>query len=107
MTISSLSLALGKAEFEMMITNIGAEEYAPVQKFLKDKKTSLAKDPEYFVVLLNYVIAKGENSGIVAAQGTPEPGDIQLTDPDTGKVIGFMGSRTDYNENLIVELYSK
>lgn len=99
----AVTLALDKAKFDGLIANINAEEYDPVEKFLADKKKSLAKDPEYYVVLLNYVVAKGENSGMVIAQGEAEPGDLQLTDPKTGEAIGFMGSRTDYNEKLIVD----
>ncbi len=103
LVIPSFTFALDKSEFDELIAKIGAEEYAPVEKFLKDKKASLAKDPEYYVVLLNYVVAKGEHSGLVVAQGEAEPGDLQLTDPKTGEAIGFMGSRSDYDEKLIVD----
>ena len=103
LVIPSFTFALDKSEFDELTAKIGAEEYAPVEKFLTDKKASLAKDPEYYVVLLNYVVAKGEHSGLVVAQGEAEPGDLQLTDPKTGEAIGFMGSRSDYDEKLIVD----
>lgn len=103
LAIPPFTFALEDSEFQKLVANIKAEEYGLVEKFLEDKKTSLAKDPEYYLVLLNYVISKGENSGIVVAQGEAEPGDLQLTDPDTGKAVGFMGSRSDYNEKLIVD----
>jgi hypothetical protein len=94
-------LALSGGEFQALMSDIQSKNYAPVESFLKLNHDTMKKDPEYFVVLLNYVLSKGYESSLTVAKGTPRAGDLELRDKDTGEIAGFIGSRPD--ENLILD----
>jgi tetratricopeptide (TPR) repeat protein len=100
---SLLVFAVNDIEFENLMSSIGRKDYAYVEEFLESNKSTLNQDPEYYVILLNYVISKGDKSGIVVAKGSPKPGDLELLEKDTGEVVGFIGSRGGYDEDLIVD----
>jgi tetratricopeptide (TPR) repeat protein len=99
---SSVVSAVDRELFDSLMFNIRSKEYGPIEKFLESNKSTLSTDPEYYVLLLNYVISKGDKTGIVVAKGTPEGGDFALTDRESGEVVGFIGSRGGYDEKLIV-----
>lgn len=100
--IPSLVSAVDSELFDTLMSKISARDYAQVEKFLEANKSSLANDPEYYVVLLNYVISKGDKTGIVVAKGTPKGNDLALTDQKSGDIVGFLGTRGRYDEELIV-----
>jgi len=99
----AIAFSLDEAKFQNLIASIRNKEYGPVKKFLNDNKQKLSRDPEYYVILLNYVSFKGHESLNVIAAGTPTEGDLELRDVDNGEVIGFVGSRERYDEALIVD----
>jgi len=98
----SISLSLDKNVFDDLMSKIRSKEYAPVEKFIDSSKETLSKDPEYYVLLLNYVLQKGKSEGIVVAKGEAKQGELELRDPNTDEPVGFMGSRFSYDEDLIV-----
>ena len=103
LNVSGYALAVAPADFDRLIQDLQKEEYQAVETYLQDHKSELEKDPDYYVILLNYVMAKGMQTINVVAQGEAQPGDLQLSDPKTGKAVGFMGSRTEIDEALIVD----
>ena len=95
------SFGFSQSDFNAIMTNIQTKEYTQVEKFLKENKTILYENPEYYVILLNYVISKGDKSQLVIAQGTPTGDDIAIKNNESDE-IGFIGSRGGYDETLIV-----
>lgn len=95
------ALAMSDGKFQSLMKDIQSMNYAPVESFLKLNHEAMKKDPEYFVVLLNYVFSKGYESSLVVAKGAPQAGDFELRDKKTGEIAGFIGSRPD--ENLILD----
>lgn len=87
------AMAMEKEEFDPWLDAIKKQEYENVEKFLKENKTKLAKDPDYYVLLLNYSYSKGVVVGIVVGAGEGEKGDLVLADPETGEQTGFLGER--------------
>ncbi|MEO7780954.1 MAG: tetratricopeptide repeat protein [Candidatus Nitrotoga sp.] len=100
--IPSAVSAVDNELFNDLISKIRFKDYAQVEKFLESNKPSLASYPEYYVLLLNYVISKGDKTGIVVAKGTPNGDDLSLTSKESGEVVGFLGTRGGYDEELIV-----
>ena len=101
--IPSVSFAISNAELNEQLSNIQSKKFSKIEKYLNDNKTKLASDPEYFVLLLNYVMWKGDRSGVVVAKGKPSSGDLELRDQDTGEVVGFVGSREAYDDALMID----
>jgi len=95
--------AMESQVFDALIAQIRAEDYEPVKAFLDANREALKQDPEYYVLLLNYVGNKGRSGGLMVAQGEARPGELELRDPETGEPVGFMGSRVSYDEALIVD----
>jgi tetratricopeptide (TPR) repeat protein len=95
--------AMDVKEFRTIMDKVNASNFDPVEKFLKDNKAELLKDPEYYVILLNYSYAKGNKEQIVVAKGKPQKGDFALEDKDTGEVVGFLGNRPNQDIELILK----
>lgn len=100
-------LAVEPAEFKTLMASISERDYEPVDAFLEERRATSQKDPEYFVLLLNFVHSKGERSGIVVAQGEPGPGDLALQDRSSGETVGFLGTRSELDEDLILDGISR
>ena len=99
----SISLcAMDKEEFFRLLDQIGSQKYDEVEEFLSTNKDTLSTDPEYFVLLLNYAISK-EGPKLTIGKGRPKPGELALSDPKTGEVVGFMGERVPFDSSLIEE----
>lgn len=107
LTLSSVAFAVDKAQFDDLMKQIHDKNFTPVEKFLELNKTKLSQDPEYYVVLLNYVLTKGDKSVLVVSPGKPKPDDLEVHDKDSGKVVGFIGNRGGYDEKLIVDGITK
>jgi len=88
--------------FQEVIEKIRSEDFLSVESFLDEQKANLIKDPEYYVILLNYSFKKGYQDHVVVAKGNARKGDLELRDKKTGKPVGFIGSRTAKNIDLIV-----
>jgi tetratricopeptide (TPR) repeat protein len=101
------ALAISDSQFDSMISNIQDEKFDLVELFLKDNEASSANDPEYFVVLLNYVLAKGEQRRIVVSKGEPSGDDLSLVSQESGNVEGFLGERVTYDKALILSGVNK
>lgn len=100
---SSSILAVSDVEFKSLINNIHNKEFAPVEKFLESNRSRLSRDPEYYVVLLNYVLTKGRDSRVVIGKGPARDKEFELRDKDSGEPIGFLGERSFYNTELILD----
>ena len=103
----ALAVALDSSRVEELMAQINKKNYSPVETFLETEKKSLAEDPDYYVILLNYVFSKGDRSGLVIAQGDPGPGDYVLRDADTGEATGFLGERAGFDKEFIVDGISR
>lgn len=106
LTFSMVAQAMEETLFQNLIRNLQHEEFEPVAKFLQDNKQQYAKDPEYYVVLLNYALIRGEQSKNTIGSGPAKEGDLVLTDPDTGKEVGFVGSRSFLGQDVELILSS-
>ena len=94
--------AVEQSLFDSLIAEIKNRQYEKTEKFLRDEKQNYKKDPEYYVILLNYAIHKGDQSQLIVGQGTPGKDEIALKD-NKGKTAGFIGTRSRFNEKLIVD----
>ncbi len=90
-------------EFQTLMSAIRSKDYAPVETFLASGEASLRQDPDYYVILLNYSLAKGDRRGTVVAAGEPRPGDLALRERDSEKVVGFIGTRGGFDEPLVMD----
>lgn len=94
------SFAISNSEFDKLISDIQDKNFDSVEAYLEKNKGS--KDPEYYVLLLNYSYSKGENSQIVIGGGEPKEGDFSLQSRETGNIEGFLGERTTYDKKIII-----
>ncbi|MBI4863216.1 MAG: hypothetical protein HY815_23555 [Candidatus Riflebacteria bacterium] len=95
----SPSAAMETPKFKQLMAGIEKGQFATVEKYLVDNRAAMKGDPEYFVVLLNFVLSKGRSSSLAIANGKPGAGDYGLS--QNGKTIGFLGARESYDESLI------
>lgn len=93
---------LDKARFDSLMSKIQEKKYDQVDTFLNNNKDKLKKNPEYYVILLNYVLSKGDQSSLVVAKGTPKQDDFSLKDLESNETVGSLGQRGGYDEDLIV-----
>lgn len=100
--LSPISLAMDADLFQHQIDHIQAEEFETVEAFLDENREQYAQDPEYYVILLNYAFMKGHRNELVVEAGDPQEGDMAVSDPKTGEVVGFIGKRLNEDRDLIV-----
>lgn len=100
--IPSFAFSMDSKLFDKMMANIHSNQFLPVEKFLEKNQLLLEKDPEYYVILLNYSFKKGHKKQIVIAKGKAEKGDFELRDKDTGKPVGFIGEKFTNSSDLII-----
>lgn len=94
------AFAMPSATFKELMAQLHSEKYTEVEKYLGAQRETLKEDPEYFVVLLNYVLSKGHRAGVVIAKGVPQEGEFSVQAAD-GKPMGFLGHREEYGAKLI------
>ena len=87
-----------------------ASSFDDFNKYVQDRDFKKAKgvldnwgkdrenDPQYYISLFNYHINKSRTEA-VGMRTTPPPGEdtFQLTDPDTKKVVGYLGPVVSYD----------
>lgn len=95
--------AMEKATFEKLMSEVKKNNFTDAEKYLDEYEQASARDPEYFVLLLNYVVAKGESSQLVISSGEPAEGDLALKSMETGKVEGFLGERVQQDKKFIID----
>ena len=100
MTFSLSAFSISNEEFDKLISDIQTKDFKSIESYIKTNKGS--KDPEYYVLLLNYSYSKGKSSQLVLGSGDPEEGDLSLQSEETGKTSGFLGERVTYNKELII-----
>lgn len=96
-------LAVDKQDFEEMMGHLRDGKSEPVQAFLDHNRDAMAKDPDYYVLLLNHAVTTGRSELISLQQGAPE-GDgkaLVLTDPDSGEVAGHMAPVVSWDREKI------
>ncbi len=96
-------LALTNDQFEKQMSAIRGKSYVTVEQFLESNRTALSDDPNYYVILLNYVLAKGVRTHIAIGQGAARKGDLVLNDPKTGNAVGFLGEEKSFDSTLVSE----
>jgi hypothetical protein len=107
MIVSSIIFAMDNKQFDNLMSDINKRNYDAVEIFLKKNETSLRQDPDYYVLLLNYVLLKGDLKQLVIAKGKPQEGDFSLNNLKTSETEGFIGERGGYDEKLIISGISK
>ncbi len=100
--VPAITSAMDMVEFRNIMDKVQANDFGVVEKYLEDNRKELSKDPDYYVILLNYSYAKGNQELIVIAKGEPQKGDFALEDKDTGEVVGFLGNRPNQDIKLIL-----
>jgi tetratricopeptide (TPR) repeat protein len=88
-------------EYQEMIDKINTNELDIVKTFLDENRLKYEKDPEYYVILLNYSFTASNK--LIIAQGEPQEGDIAILDKETGDVVGFMGDRQVVKDEIILK----
>lgn len=99
--LSSNSYSMKDAVLEELISNIHNKKFEVVEKFLKENEKSSAKDPEYFVVLLNYVEAKGVRKQAVVNKRKPPEGEIFLLNQKSKPSDSRVEEQIVYDKELI------
>lgn len=84
--------ALERQKVEQLMASLKAGHNVLVGEFLEDNSEALADDPDYYVILLNYAAASSQMLAIGTQGDNPA---FELTDKDTGEVIGYIGSHTN------------
>lgn len=100
--IPSFASAMDKNQFDKLISELQAKNFQPVDEFLKTQKETLKKDPEYYVILLNYDLLKGKESRIVVSNGQKKTGEFGIYDKNNKKV-GSLGEEVQLDDQLIRE----
>ncbi len=103
MAFPVVGFSLSDYEFQDLMSKIRAKDYGAVEQFLDTNKSKLSHNPEYYVVLLNYVISKGRHTGVAVATGAPKENDFGLHGKESGEAVGFIGPREKYDKQLIVD----
>jgi len=98
----SFAFSMDTNLFNEMMDNLKSEKYMIVQNFLDKNHSKFSKDPEFYVILLNYSFKKGYKSGIVVAKGKAKEGDLEVRNKNTGEQVGFIGNRTFEDSEIIV-----
>lgn len=101
--LSSFVYGLDAKEFKKLIAEIQEKKFVGVESFLQKNEKTLQQDPEYYVVLLNYVLSKGDLSGVVISKDKPKEGEISLQDQKTGETVGVIGHQERYDEKLVLD----
>jgi len=99
----SIATAMDTDIFQKVIEKINSKDFAFVENFLEENRSQYIKDPEYYVLLLNYSFAKGNQTQLVVAKGEPQKGDIEVKDKESGEVVGFIGERHIQGVELILK----
>jgi len=102
--LPSIASAMTVEMFQNMIGKINAKDFNAVERFLGENRNIYSKDPEFYVILLNYSFCKGIQSDIVITKGEPKEGDLEVRDKTSGEVVGFVGNREIRNDELIVSV---
>jgi tetratricopeptide (TPR) repeat protein len=99
----SMSLSMDSNEFEKNMSNIQEDKFVDVENFLKNSKKSLCKDPEYYVILLNYCLAKGD-MGVIISKDKPQSGNyLVFTDTTTNSPAGYISNHNEYDKKLVLK----
>ncbi|WMS86578.1 tetratricopeptide repeat protein [Pleionea litopenaei] len=100
LAFSLSAFSISDNEFDKFISEIQDKNFDSIETYLKKNKGS--KEPEYYILLLNYSYSKGESTEILIGSGEPKEGDFALKSQETGKTEGFLGERTTYDKELII-----
>lgn len=98
-----LGFALEPEELKRVLTEIGNKNYASAERLLHDPSEALRRDPDYYVVLLNYALAKANTLEVMLEKGRGKPGDFALKEKKSGKEAGYLGFRENYDEKMILD----
>ena len=75
--IPSIASAMDVEIFQDMFGKINAKDFDAIEEFLDKNRVKYVKDPEYYVLLLNYSFAKGGQEQALIAKGKPKRGDVE------------------------------
>jgi len=100
LTFSLSAFSISTDEFDKLISEIQDKNFDSIETYLE--KNNGSKEPEYYVLLLNYSYSKGESTQIVLGSDKPKEGVLSLQSQETGNTEGFLGERTTYDKELII-----
>lgn len=100
---TSLIYSMESKLFDSLLLDIQNGNIEKIDTFLSKHEDQYQTDPEYFVLLLNHTVLKGESRQIVLEQGAPENGDLEIVSIETGEAVGLMGERLSYDQTLFTK----
>jgi tetratricopeptide (TPR) repeat protein len=99
--VLSPAFSMDQKPFDEMIAHLNAERFEPVKGFLEGEHERLSRDPDYYVILLNYSFLKGYKEGLVVSSKTLGKSSVKVKDAKTGK-DAFVGSGVYEDADLIL-----
>lgn len=91
----------GANELDEHLAKLSAEKFDEVKIFLDTNYVKYQKDPEYYVLLLNYSFLKSRTAGVVVS--TEEPKEKGLGQQKNDQVLGVLGERVSFDENVLMD----
>ncbi len=90
--------AITPEKFESIMQLLDEKIFDSTFIIMKSFESQDVKDPEYYVVLINYYFMKSKHETITVNHGVPQPDDTTLMFEDSlGNVVGYLGSQVEYN----------
>ena len=105
--LSPLLFSMDASLFDENIGDLNSGNFEKVSSFLNENEKEYEADPEYYVIFLNYSFLRSRNTSVVAAQGDPEKDDFALLSKETNEVVGFLGERTNFDNDLLLPAIQK
>ncbi len=93
-------LTLQAEEFkDSYLRYLDAKQYDRLYKLLLQWEEATPEDPELYIGYFNYYLNRNHQSGIaISTQNDFEDPDVlEMTDPETGEVVGYMGGSSQFD----------
>jgi len=101
--LPSIAYSMDNNLFQDMINKVNTKDFVTIEKFLANDRNTYSRDPEFYVILLNYSFYKDMQKSVVVEKGKGKKGDLVLKDKNSGEEVGFIGSREVHDDELIIK----
>ena len=97
-----ITLPLQANNFDAFNKSLDKKDTKKARKLLDNWGAGKLEDPQYYICEFNYYVRSGMHSGMVTTVEPPESGEsLELTDPKTGEVAGYMYETVTFNDEVI------
>lgn len=105
----STSYGIEKSAYQNCMRLIENKEFAKIEPILDSLEKNHSNDPETYVLIVNYYVKKGIQEVVILEKGVPDSGidALMLKDENTGKEVGYMGSRMQIDTSFIINGINK